>query len=225
MIIEIFGVAGTGKTTILSNLVESHSSFYPIFKWRRLSHVPIYIQVAVSLFPIWLGCQTTGQSLSWQAINWMIRLQALNYLLQKQARNDGAIILLDQGPIYTLARLLDYGLADSKSSSHRLVSWWQRSLEQSSRVLDTVIFLDAPNGILASRIRNRDKTHRIKQSSDLEIQSFLNRHRLAYKQVIEQLQAGKNTPVLVYNTHRQSLDQIVIDIANQCLNSLALLKI
>ncbi|MBE9067127.1 AAA family ATPase [Leptolyngbya cf. ectocarpi LEGE 11479] len=221
MIVEIVGVAGAGKTTILSHLIERHPTFEPIFEWRRLSHLPAYVRSAVSLFPVWFTSRITGQPLPWKGINWMIRLKALNHLLQHQPSGHGSVIILDQGPVYTFARLLDYGLTENAFSSEWMMSCLIEMLSHSAEILDAVILLDAPNDILSSRIRNRHKPHRMKQSSEQVVQSFLNQHRLAYIQTLERLKAGKNTNVLTYNTHQQSIGEVVTDIASQCSVCLA----
>ncbi len=86
---------------------------------------------------------------------WIGRLVALGSLAR---RADDDILVLDQGPLYTLSRLLAArpDLTDDR--------WLKREMESWANQLDAVLVLDAPDRDLVERIRMRGKTHAVKNS-------------------------------------------------------------
>ncbi len=73
-------------------------------------------------------------------------------------------------------------------------------------MLDAVIALDAPDEILVERIRSRPEHHRIKAESHSAAQSFLERYRTAYREIIEKIGAGPR--LLQVDTSRSSPDEV-----------------
>jgi hypothetical protein len=76
--------------------------------------------------------------------------------------------------------------------------------------LDAIIWLDAPDGVLAQRIRERNKEHRMKDKSDAEIKEHLSLYRSSFEDVVDDLRKrnGSSLQVFRFSTDRQPLEQI-----------------
>lgn len=95
--------------------------------------------------------RTTRRQLAWVG-----RLVVLDSLAR---RSGDDVLVLDQGPLYTLSRLL---AARPELTDDR---WLKREIESWADRLDAVLVLDAPDRELVERIRGRDKAHAVKHSS------------------------------------------------------------
>ena len=82
-------------------------------------------------------------------------------------------------------------------------------LREWATAMDMVIWLDAPNEVLAERVHTRNKWHAVKERSDEEAKNLLAHYRILYEQTIARLTTIGNPEVLSYDTSRKSLKQIV----------------
>ncbi len=78
--------------------------------------------------------------------------------------------------------------------------------------LDAVVWLDAPDEVLARRIRGREKPHRMKACSDEEISAFLARYREAYEGVLSELRAASGLKVIRVSTDAGTPEQIAEEV-------------
>ena len=134
----------------------------------------------------------------------MAYLQALPRAL----RGREGIVVFDQGPIYFLTRpiLLD----------ERLGSWWQRTFDTWSSLLDAVVWLEAPDAVLLDRINARGKLHRLKGSEDQAAFEVLAQGRRAHEGAIARLDGQAPTPaILRFDTSERSADEIVDEVLEQ----------
>jgi hypothetical protein len=168
--------------------------------------MPFLVSNAFLLLPTILRQYRERKRFTWREIRMMVRLKAMHHVLGRPVSNNGAVTIVDQGPVYTLARLHEFGFERSKSQS--LGGWWDNSLNQWATTLDAIIWLDAPDAILVERIYARDKWHSVKRQSEHEAYTFLARFRTSYGQVIAQLAASGGPKVLCFNTGQEALDQI-----------------
>jgi thymidylate kinase len=206
LVVEIVGPAGAGKTTLLLALRQREEKIQAVFHLRRLRFMPFLVSNAFLLLPTILRQYRDRKRFTWREIRMMVRLKAMHHVLGRPVSNNGAVTIVDQGPVYTLARLHEFGFERSKSQS--LGGWWDNSLNQWATTLDAIIWLDAPDAILVERIYARDKWHSVKRQSEHEAYTFLARFRTSYGQVIAQLAASGGPKVLCFNTGQEALDQI-----------------
>ena len=101
-------------------------------------------------------------------------------LLKDYPQKDVAI--LDQGPVYLIAELHHFNPNSLENSFEN--EWWLQIFDRWSASLDMIVWIDAPNEILASRISERAKWHMMKDKPQNEIFEVLNYHRAFYKEVI-----------------------------------------
>ena len=196
-VVEIVGPAGAGKSTLYQALRgrdNLHLDNFPDV--RRLANLPFFL---------WNGARVIGSlrrlgGLSRRELAWMAILRGWPVLLQK---SDSRVTVLDQGPVYLLTELREFGPASLRTSAAD--SLWRDLSARWSHTLDLIVWLDADDADLLERIRSREKAHIVKGASDEETLSFLNRYRAAYERVMADLHA----PILRFNSSRMTTTQIV----------------
>lgn len=202
---EIIGPAGAGKSS-LSRLLEQRSlgTRAGLSVWR----LPSALLAVNSLgsLPNLLGLCAGRRRIGWDEVKLVIQLNALRQLLQREAAKGYLRILLDEGMVFALARLR---ARDQQDVAVRRPDWWMQGLfNRLGPTLDAVIWLDAPDAVLARRIRERAKPHRMKDRSDMEIYEHLAGYRRSFEWVVSELSAGHGVKVIRFSTDRESLEEI-----------------
>ena len=122
----------------------------------------------------------------------MLRLAALKRLLAQAATSRYRLIVLDEGPVFVLGWLQVFGAGRfARSASYQ--RWARRTVVAWAALLDVVVLLDAPDPVLAHRIRSRAKPHWVKDQSDQEIAAFAARFRAAFASAIADVIAVNGT--------------------------------
>ncbi len=207
LIIEIVGLAGAGKSSVLSTLRDRGFDIVYIDAFRQKTNVPFYIASSLSLLPTLVCEWARGTPCSLREMNWMIRLHAMRHILQRQTSRGGATVVLDQGPIHTLVKLRYYDAEISRGPCYS--RWRARIIEQWATSLDAIIWLDAPEDILIERIRARKKWHSLKEKSEREAKELLTRSRVIYKEVVSDILAHGALTLLSFDTSEQAPPRIV----------------
>jgi hypothetical protein len=190
-VIELVGPAGVGKTTLAEQLEASGQAMrgtmwsVPVGPLARniLRHVPAVLA---------LSC-ATGAWL-WEEVKHLARLDALHDSLHGSQWNGTRLVVLDEGPLYTLSFLQVMGRAYFRRSPPG--RWWWRTLRRWARSLDAVVILDAPDAVLAARIRERAKPHLMKDRSPHEVSAFATAYREATERILVDLKAAGGPPIL-----------------------------
>ncbi len=190
-VIELVGPAGVGKTTLSEQLEASGQAlrgtmwFVPTGLLARstLRHMP----AVLTLF------YDTGAWL-WDEVKHLARLDALHDFLCATRWNGARLVVLDEGPVYTLSWLQVIGHTHFRRRPPG--SWWGHTLRRWARRLDAVVVLDAPDAVLTARIRERAKPHLMKDRSPDEMSAFATAYRDATERVLADLTAAGGPPVL-----------------------------
>ena len=124
------------------------------------------------------------------------------------------VTLLDHGPIFQLATL--HGFGSGSLPARLLRRSWANILRQWADTLDIVIWLNAPDDLLAKRIRTRETWHILQKASDQEALEYLSRYRASFEHVIAELTAMNEMMVLRFDTSHDSPQYI----ADQVLETL-----
>lgn len=172
----------------------------------KIRQLPFFISNTFSLLPIYLRQYRHSRWFNWRETRSMAYLRAGLQVLERQASNNGAVIILDHGPIYRLAFLRALGPEVTNSQSY--MSWWSNLLNQWTATLDMLIWLDAPNTILLDRIRTRDSKHAIKEKCEEEAYEFLTRYRTFLAQIISDSVTDHQILLLNFDTNQDTVEQI-----------------
>jgi hypothetical protein len=184
-VVELIGPPGVGKTSIRRDLaeLEPRSRTIRIDRQRDLGAV---VSSALRLMlPVLAGAARRRGSLSWTEAVQLLRLRALRPAVARVVASPARLVLLDEGPVYALAKLEAY--ADAADDPGDFGALWRDALACWRQTLDLVVWLDAPDDLLVQRIRARAKPHRVKTTDAFETARFLSRYRAAYAIVVERL--------------------------------------
>ena len=155
--------------------------------------------------------QHNSRKLTRREFAWLSILNGWPGVLQKELKNNKTIIL-DQGPVYLLAELSEFGPEFLKRQEAEKM--WQDLYSRWADRLDMIVWLDAPDTDLLKRIRSRDKEHVVKNESSETTFEFLAGYRKAYERTISNLSANHNNlKILRFDTSQKSPQEI----ANQLL--------
>jgi shikimate kinase len=207
LVVELVGPWGAGKGTFIASLAAAgdRSLRLGLGVWTlpRL----LLLVGSVQLLPTLLRLYRAARRILWQETKQLIKLRALHHQLRLQRFTRHRVVVLDEGPVFALSWL--HSVADRAATNGGLAAWWPDALRQWARTLDLVIVLDAPNPVLAERIRLRERDHPLKHTSDPEVAESLDRYRAACERVLSDLQAQDGGPtVLTFRTDQESPERI-----------------
>ncbi|HEV2762136.1 MAG TPA: hypothetical protein VGV38_04000 [Pyrinomonadaceae bacterium] len=213
LVVEVAGPAGAGKSELARALAGrdagvSQSLGVWGLPWAALA------AGALSSLPL-LASLCGRRQVGRGEAALLVRLRALYGLLGRASGVEHATLLLDEGAVFALAKLDAYGRAAGEGKSAASHDEAGRSDRRSSELftrwaarLDAVVWLDAPDTVLARRIRERAKPHRMKDRPDAEVFEFLARYRAAYARVLSELERRNGLRVLRFSTESESAESL-----------------
>jgi shikimate kinase len=206
-IVEIIGLAGAGKTSLCHALSQSKSIHLGNFPdVRRISNAPFFIWNGLQISPLLLDLQRhSSRKLTRREFAWLSILNGWPEELQKELEYN-KIIVLDQGPVYLLAEIREFGPAFLKIEEAEKM--WRDLYSRWADRLDMIVWLDAQDIDLMKRIRNRDKGHLVKNQSVEVTLEFLACYRRAYERTISNLLANNpDLKILRFDTSQKSAEE------------------
>ena len=217
LFVEIIGPAGAGKSSLIQALEKSAPGIRaedlpPVWK---ISYIPFFVKNILALVPMLSRLQGKGdRNLTRRELAWMAMLNGWPAILSKEACRDGNILLFDQGPIFLIAVLTQFGPTFLRSSS--IQSWWDKVYARWMDTLDVVVWLDASDEILMQRIRHRQEDHLMKGESDQKLVDFLQVYRSVYGDVMKKLvMDNSKIHILRVDTGINSIDDVVIKVMSE----------
>ena len=202
---EIIGPAGSGKTTLTQLLRNKNNVRVGLSVWK-LPLSLLAVSAVSSLPDLFTFCRRR-QHLNLDDIKLVIQHNALLRLISREGTKGYRALLLDEGNVFALAKLRAFG---SDVMELPAGGSMQNLVNKAAPALDAVIWLDAENHVLAQRIRERSKEHRMKNKSDAEIERHLSLYRSSFEGVVNDLRKlnGCSLQVFRFSTDQQPLEQI-----------------
>jgi deoxyadenosine/deoxycytidine kinase len=207
VIVELVGPAGAGKSSLLRALAERDGSLRTGLHPPRHRHLPN----AVALVPTFVSLHRGVHRVLWKEMRRITYLRTLHRILVSERSRSHRPVVLDEGPVYMLARMWVYG--EDEVTSRVFEPWWHGAFESWAGVLDLIIWLDAPNTVLIDRLRARPQSHRAQDLSDSLIHEFLESYRAAYTRIISALAARRHARVLTFRTDAEPVVRIAERVA------------
>jgi shikimate kinase len=200
---EIIGPAGSGKTTLLQLLRNGNNVRTGLSVWGL--PLPLLFASAFSSLPNLAAFCRQRKPFSWEDLKLVVQHNALLRLISVEGTKGYRALLVDEGAVFALAKLRAFGGADAAIASE---AWMQGLLNKVAPSLDAVIWLDAADAVLAQRIREREKDHRMKDKSDAEIQKHLSLYRGSFERVVDELRQRNGLKVFKFSTDELPMEQI-----------------
>lgn len=210
-VVEIIGPAGAGKTTLCHKLGkyqnQIHLGNFP--NVRKITDTPFFVWYGLQLIPTLLRLhQSTSRELSRREFAWMSILNGWSFILHRDVKRTTKVIVLDQGPVYLLAEMREFGPEYLRSKEAEKL--WQELYYRWAATLDMIVWLDAADNNLLERIQARDQEHVVKNDPAQKVFEFLARYRRVYGSVLSMLETNKSSlRVLRFDTSKQQPGEIV----------------
>lgn len=186
-VVELVGAPGSGKSSVAAALGELPG--VSVVKDHQRRDLPMLAWSAVTAGKVLWATPPRGVSrLRW--IAWLGRCRAAPRIARRRLAAGARVVVLDQGPVYTLGRL-----AESARRDPAVARWQLAGVAECGRFLDAVIVLDGEPSLLADRLRSRAKAH---QADDLAVDaaiSYLERERAMSRTIAAAVAAAGATMV------------------------------
>ncbi len=203
--IEIVGVAGTGKSTLTGILRDRGAVRADILHTRRLAHLPYVVRGTPSVGRLLAVRGGDGRRPDWDELKFIAYARTWDRYLGSHAPAGSRPVILDQGPVFALARLI-WG-ASRPVGTPRFDRWVDAMLERWSRSLDAIVWLDASTDVVLRRINGRATPHEVKGAEANRALEVLRSHRNAYDELRRRIETtGAIRVVDVDTTERPPIE-------------------
>ncbi|HYJ70296.1 MAG TPA: AAA family ATPase [Nocardioidaceae bacterium] len=180
-VVELVGPPGSGKSSVADAIGTPPGTV--VLKEHHAADLPALVWAAVAAGRPLLADPPPGVTRArWAA--WLGRVGAAPRIVRRRCTVDTHVVVFDQGPVYTLARIAE--AADRSAAVRR---WHQERLAECGRLLDAVVWLDAEPDLLVERIRARSKRHRADALTPAAARALVERERAAIRDGVEALAA------------------------------------
>lgn len=179
-VVELLGPPASGKSSVAAGLAATPGVV--VLKEHRRSDLPALASSVVGAWPVlWTRPPAGVGRIRWAA--WAGRLGAAPRTVQRR-RAPRTVVLLDQGPAYTLGRMEQ--LRDDPLAS----DWWQARVDMSAQLLDVLVVLDADAATLAQRLHARPKAHVARTLDEVAAVDYLDGERARCRLVADAHEAA-----------------------------------
>lgn len=197
--LEILGIAGSGKSTT-ARLLCGLQGFRPagFIHARRPGHLLQIVRSVPRLRPILLEGARRAPRITWREIKLLAYVERWSSVLRSNAGGAPGVLVFDQGPLYALARLTAEGKPFTRGPS--FASWRDELLARWARELDVVVWLDASDDVLVTRINTREQGHQEKGVSEDAARRFLRRYRTTFDELLRLLDDERGPTIVRIDT-------------------------
>jgi hypothetical protein len=212
--IEIVGVAGAGKSTLTRTLCAQYPActVADSLHTRVPAHWPYVVHSMPRVLPHVARSAWNRPALSWDEVKFVIYVSEWGRFLRDRPEDRSGVTILDQGPIFALARLL-WG-KKPVTAGKPFETWLGRMVERWSVELDAIVWLVAADETLLERINDREQRHEAKGKPVPEGLELIELHREAYGRLFE-LVSGLGRPrVLRFDTSTMRPAEIAGELAD-----------
>jgi hypothetical protein len=201
-VVELVGVAASGKTSLLHALGRGDPTLQAGLRPPRIRHMAQILP----LLPTFLALHWPYRGLLRKEMKRITYLRTVYGMLHGELPGRPRAVILDEGPVYMLARLRVYGGERIRTATFE--RWWRGTVAQWARTVDLIVWLDAPDITLLQRSRTRDQVHQLQRLSEVRAQQFLAAYRQAYETVVGALTELSGPAVLRVRSDQQSVEAI-----------------
>jgi hypothetical protein len=210
--IEIVGVAGTGKSTLARTLADRDpgNRIADSLHTKTSAHWAYVAHSVPHVLPLVARSARVRPAFDWEETKFIVYVMEWRRFLRRDCRDDSGLVVLDQGPIFALARLL-WG-RKPVTATREFERWLDEQVAGWSVDLDGIVWLEAPEEVLLERINEREQDHEAKGRSIRQGLDLLLAHQSAYGVLFERLEALGRPPVFTFDTSVMSPVRIAEEI-------------
>lgn len=179
MIVEVYGIAGSGKSTWVKR--QTGMAKVRVSPWLKLR---VLLRLLTrDMIPLLCLAFRFRDNLKRKIVFFIYYKLNVAELL---ARKENIKMIYDQGPIYNLSRL---HYKSSPGEQERSSREMEKLLERIRQVYDDTVYLRCPVDIVLGRIHGRDKEHFARRVDEEEARQRLGRWEQSYEFICERLQS------------------------------------
>lgn len=210
-IIEIVGIAGSGKSTLTRMIKERNPGWCTDYRLPKMKTMLTQIgALLIHAAPVLLYSER-----GWirRNLRILIHMNAIVESLKYEEKEK--VIFFDQGVIFEYASLFNIGLKNAPIEYRDYVK--EKILKRFLELLDVVVFLYAEKEILYERVVSRNSDHRLKNMSKSETIKFFLGYEKVYNEIKYLANQFKEIDVLEMNTKRQTVPESYEILLRKCI--------
>jgi hypothetical protein len=206
-IIEMVGVAATGKSTLEKAMMQRNARIKPFDQPGDISYLPFLIKLAIIWFPLYLKEYRHTRWFTVQEIRNMAYLDTWISRIRHRALLRDDIFTVEPGSVYWLSTLK--GCGPEITNHPYFQRWWQREYKRWALALDAIIWLDAPEEVCFERIHSRDQHHQFLDCTAENALAQIKYDREYYQRVVPEMASRYSIKVFYFRTDQISTEQMV----------------
>jgi hypothetical protein len=206
-IIEMVGVAGTGKSTLRNAMMQRDKRIIFFDRPGNISYLPFLIKMVILWLPLYLKEYRHTRWFTVQEIRNMGYLDTWISRIHYRALFNENIFIIEPGSVYWLSTL--QGNGPEITNHPRFQRWWKHEFQRWASELDAIIWLDAPEDVCYQRINTRHQWHQFLECRAESALEELTLYRKYYQKIVPEMASLRPIKVFYFLTDQISTERIV----------------
>jgi deoxyadenosine/deoxycytidine kinase len=203
-LVEITGVAGSGKSTVTSILIRGRFARATFISARDPKQLSLFLRCLPRLGRLIVENLRRRPRMTWADFKLMVYISTWDTHLSKVASEDP--LVFDQGPLYALVRLRAQGIG--VASTPAFSRWWSEMLSKWLDQISLVVLLDARDDALIERLNMREQEHDLKGADLNHGREFLSRYRTLFEEIGSEIERLEKPTLHRVDTGRIRADEV-----------------
>ena len=200
-VVELVGAPGSGKSSVAEAIGALPGVV--VVKDHQRRDLPALAWSAATAGRVLFASPPSGVSRQ-RWIAWVGRCRAASRVVRQRLAAGARVVVLDQGPAYTLGRM-----AESAGLDAAVAGWHRARMVEVGRLLDVVVVLDGETELLAERLRSRAKRHRADDLAAATAVSYLDGERAIARRIATDL-ASEGVMVVYLDAARSLAENVAV---------------
>lgn len=206
MLVELVGVAGSGKSTLRKMLKEMNPQIDMVAPPPKRDYLIPVLKIYYRWLPLYLRHYAKTRWFTTKEIKIMSYLDSWLPYLRHCAVEKDMVVILDPGSIFWLTALKTFGPEITRDPKFQV--WWEKMRKKWMSAIDIFVWLDAPTELLIQRVQNRQEWHESKLMTYDDIAESFDLYRKGYGELIDQISKRRKNHILIFRTDQISSDEV-----------------